>query len=78
MYKVLGKLRIGNKYGISLEGDSGLLKKGLELIDEKGNVYEIETIGMTHYKNVEDFHKYAEVMLCGNVENIGETLFLNE
>lgn len=76
MFKVLDKLRVGDIYCISIEGDIQLLKNGLKLIDDKKNIYEISNIGMPHYKNAKDFRKYAEITLLGNVDNIGETLFI--
>lgn len=76
MFKVLDKLCLGDTYCVSLKGDVQLLKNGLKLIDEKNNIFKIETVAMSHYQNVEDYKKYAEVMLCGDVENVGEKLFL--
>ena len=81
MFKVLDKIRIGSVYGVSVEGDSGILRKGLKLTDEKGNIFELESVGMVHYKNVQYkkiFHNHAEILLRGDVEHIGKTLFLNE
>ena len=75
MYKVLGKLRVGKIYCVSVEGDTFSLKNGLELVDEKGNKFEIKTVGMTHYQKVDDFLRYADIVLSGDVENIGETLY---
>ena len=77
MFKVLDKLRVSDMYSILVEGDTSLLANGLKLIDEKGNVFEIKTVGMTKYHNVDDYKKYANIVLCGDVENIGETLFLS-
>ena len=77
MFKVIDKLRLSAIYCVSIEGDVQLLRKGLKLVDEKGNIFEIETVGMTKYQNIEDFKKYADVVLCGDVENIGTTLFLD-
>ena len=78
MFKVLDKLRLPDMYCISIEGDTQLLKSGLPLIDEKGNHFEIKTVGMTEYQNIEDYKKYADVVLQGDAENIGTTLFLDE
>ena len=41
MFKVLDKLHIGNMYCIAIEGDTTLLKNGLMLIDEKGNIVSV-------------------------------------
>lgn len=75
MFKVLDKLPVGNIFCVSVEGDVGSLKNGLKLTDEKGNKFEVQTIGMTHYRNVEDRFRYADIVLSGDVENIGETLY---
>ena len=75
-FKVLDKLRVGNTYCVTIEGDMQLLKKGQKLSDEKGNMYEVETVGMSHYQNIEDYKKRAEIVLGGDVENMGDTLFL--
>lgn len=57
-----------------MEGNTELLRKGLKLMDEKGNIFEIETVGMTKYQNVEDHKKYADVILYGDIDNIGSML----
>lgn len=54
MFKVLGKLPVGNMYSVSVEGDSSLHKNGLILKDEKENVFKIETVAMPHYQNVKN------------------------
>ena len=76
MYKVLNKLLVGNIYCVSVEGDISLLKNGLILTDEKENIFKIETIAMTHYQNDNDFLHYAELVLSGDMENIGEYLYI--
>ena len=82
VFKVLDKIRIGSVYGVSVEGDASLLRKGLKLTDEKGNIFELESVGMVHYSSIEDFrnhfYNHAEILLRGDVENIGKTLFLSE
>jgi len=78
MFKVLDKLRLGNMYCVSVEGDIKLLKNGIKLIDQKKNIFKIETVAMSHYQNIEDYNKHAELELCGDIENIGETLFFYE
>lgn len=64
-------------YCVSIEGNTTLLKNGLELIDEKGNVFKIKTIAMSHYKKVKNYRRFAELVLSGNVEEIGEILYFN-
>lgn len=78
MFRVLDKLCLGNVYCVSVVGDIQLLKNGIKLIDEKKNIFEIETVAMSHYQNTEEYDKRAELVLCGDVENIGEVLYLNE
>lgn len=78
MFKVLDKLRLGHMYCVSVEGDIKLLKNGIKLIDEKKNIFEIKTVAMSHYQNIEKYNKYAELELCGDIENIGENLFFYE
>ena len=67
---------MGNMYCVSVEGDISLLKNGLILTDEKENIFKIETMAMTHYQNVKDFQHYAEFVLSGDMENIGECLYI--
>ena len=76
MFKVLHKLLVGDKYCVSVEGDVLLLKNGLMLTDEKDNIFVIETIAMSEYRNINDFRYCAELVLSGDVENIGERLSL--
>lgn len=78
MFKVLNKLFVGSMYCVSVEGDTLLLKNGLMLTDEKENIFKIETVAMPHYQNVKDLRNYAELVLIGNVENIGEHLYISE
>ena len=52
MYKILQKFQVGNKYCVSLQGDAMLLKNGLSLKDEMGNIFIIESIGMVNYKDI--------------------------
>ncbi len=76
MFKVLDKLFLENINCVSVEGDVLLLKNGIKLTDEEGNIFEIETVGMPHYQNAEEHRRNAELVLKGDVENIGKTLFL--
>ena len=75
MLKVLDKLSVSNIYCVFVEGDVGTLKNGLKLTDEKGNRFEVQTIGMTHFRKVEDCLHYANIVLSGDVENIGKALY---
>lgn len=77
MLKVLDKFYLGNRYCVSVEGDIRLLKNGIKLVDEKRNTFEIETVAMSNYQSIEDYRKYAELVLVGDIENMGENLFLN-
>lgn len=65
----------GNTYCVSIEGDIKLLQNGLNLTDEKGNVFQITSVAMVKYQNAKEYERFAELVLNGNVENIGETLF---
>lgn len=76
MFQVRDRLCLGKVYCVSVEGDVWRLRSGAQLTDEKGNIFVIETVGMTHYRNIEDRHRYAEIVLCGDVEKLGENLFL--
>ena len=78
MFKVLNKLCLPDLNCIAIEGDTQLLRIGLRLIDEKGNIFEIETVAMTEFRNIEDHRRYANVVLRGNIENLGTTLFIDE
>lgn len=78
MFKVLDKLSLPNIHCVSVEGDTTLLGKGKKLLDEKGNIFEIESVGMTEYQNIENYTRYAEVVLCGDIEDIGTILYLDE
>lgn len=74
MFNVIDKLIVGNVYCFSIEGETYFLKNGLKLIDENENIFIIESVGMPHYNNITDDRKYAQVILKGDVENIGNTL----
>lgn len=74
MLKVLDKIYVGNLHCISVEGNIDLLKNELKLTDEKGNEFIIKSIGMPHYHNPEDCKMHAELILNGDIVNIGVTL----
>jgi hypothetical protein len=74
MYKVSSTFKIGDKYCVSVEGDAKVLKNGIKLCDEKGNNYIIESIGMAKYENIRDYERNAELILKGNIEDIGKSL----
>lgn len=76
MLKVLDKIYVGNLHCISVEGNIDLLKNGLKLTDEKGNEFIIKSIGMPHYHNPEDCKMHAELILNGDIGNIGVTLIV--
>lgn len=76
MFNIVKKICLGKVCCVSVEGDVRLLRNGLELTDEKGNIFDIETVGMPHYRNNTDFCKCAELVLQGDMENIGGSLFL--
>lgn len=69
MLKVLDKLQIRDSYCVSVE-----LKNGLKLRDEKGHIFVIESIGMPHYTNPDDYKTHAELVVRGDVENMGSVL----
>lgn len=54
----------------------------LHCLDEpvERKIIQLESVGMVHYKNVniEYIHNHAEILLRGDVEHIGKTLFLSE
>ena len=78
MFIIRQKFNIADKYGISVEGDSQLLKNGMRLKDENGNIFVIESIGMVNYKNINDYKKNAELFLIGDIKNIGTSLIIVE
>ena len=43
-------------------------------IDEKGNIFAVETVAMTEYRNIENYERYADIVLSGNIKNLGTTL----
>ena len=76
MYIIQQKFKIADKYCISVEGDAQLLKNGIRLADEKGNIFIIESIGMVNYRNIQDCKRHIELFLKGDINNIGESLMI--
>lgn len=76
MLQVRGKLKVGDLYCISVEGNVQLLRNGSQLRDEQGNTYTIETVGMPHYQSIQDYKKYAEICIRDNGEKIGDRLWM--
>lgn len=75
-FKVLDKISVNGLEVVSVEGDTSFIQNGLKLKDEKGNAYEIQTVAMVHYKKTKDIRHYAELVLNGDVKNIGQYLYL--
>ena len=78
MLNVLDKIHVGNLHCFSVEGNIDLLKNGLKLTDEKGNEFIIKSIGIPQYHNPEDCKTRVELVLNGDIENIGVTLSVAE
>lgn len=74
MFKVLDIAYIGENSCVSVTGNLLLLKNGLELVDEKGHRFVVKSIGLAHYKNVEDMSKRAELILKGETKDMGRVL----
>lgn len=77
MFRVLDIFHTPNCTCVSIEGDMRLLKNGVLLTDEKGNVFQVESVAMSKYHNIEDMHRRSEVVLRGNIEEIGTSLYIH-
>lgn len=75
---VRDRLWLGSTYCVSVEGEVWRLQNGLELTDENGNHYVVETVGMSHYQEIESYQGKAELVLRGDVAHIGGRLYLAE
>ena len=76
MYNIIHKFKVANKLCIDVEGDTQYLKNGIILKDEKGNIFVVQSIGMVDYQNIENYKKYAVLLVTGKVEDIGKTLII--
>lgn len=76
MYNIIHKFKIANKLCIDVEGDTQYLKNGIILKDEKENIFVVQSIGMVDYQNIENYKKYAVLLVTGKVEDIGKTLII--
>ena len=78
LLKVVDKMLLLNgKTAVSVEGDCTKLRNGLSVTDERGKVFIIESVGMTHYTNSEDWKTKADILLaCSDFSS--ETLIVNE
>lgn len=72
MYQVIDKFAVGSSYAVSLKGDAALLKNGIKLIDENGQIFEIAGVVMMHYQNDKSIlnSDQIEVLFKGNIEQI--------
>ncbi len=72
MYQVIDKLAVGSSYAVSLKGDAALLKNGIKLIDENGQIFEITGVGMMHYQNDKSIlnSDQIEVLFKDSIEQI--------
>ena len=59
-------------YAVSLKGDAALLKNGIKLIDENGQIFEITGVGMMHYQNDKSIlnSDQIEVLFKDSIEQI--------
>lgn len=78
MYKVVYKFKIADRWCVDVEGDTQYLKNGIILKDEKGNIFVVQSIGMVEYQNIENYKKYAVLLVTGKVEDIGKNLTIVE
>ena len=76
MYQVIDKFAVGSSYAVSLKGDAALLKNGIKLIDENGQIFEITGVGMMHYQNDKSIlnSDQIEVLFKDSIEQIGKLL----
>ena len=78
MYTIHKIFKIAERNYVFVEGDTSFLKNGINLQDENGNIFILETVGMTKFEKVSDYKRYAVLLLAGDTENIGKKLTIIE
>ena len=74
MYYVLHKFKIADRCCIDVAGDTQYLKNGIKLKDEKENIFVVKSIGIVDHQSIENYKKYAILLVTGKIEDIGKTL----
>ena len=63
--KVLNRLSLNENMMLTVEGNCAGIKNGAVGRDEKGEVFKILSIGMTHYENPEHNSNQTQILIEG-------------
>lgn len=63
MLKIVDVMKIGEMLSVIVEGDCKELKNGSKLVDNMGNVYTVESVGMARYDNPHDISKTTTLLV---------------
>ncbi len=75
MFKVSDVFKIGDKLSVTFEGNCQELKNGTKLKDDKGNIFDVLSIGMTRYSEPADISKSTTALITPcNIEK-GSVLY---
>lgn len=66
LLKVLSKLSFDGKTALTVEGNCNELKNGDTVKDEKGNIFTVVSVGMTHYETPELWSRITQLLISGN------------
>ena len=71
---VQSRIKIGNRLGVTVEGDTSYIKNGDTLVDENGLIFKIVSIGMGNYPDPSKMRNKADLLIDGNVSELGDLL----
>ena len=63
MLKIVDVMKIGEMLSVIVEGDCKELKNGSKLVDNMGNVYTVESVGMAIYDDPHDISKTTTLLV---------------
>lgn len=76
MVKVLDVFYVGEKLSITVEGNCSEIRNGSKLTDSKGNMYIVDSVGMTRYEDPKDISKVTTLLVTPVLVEKGSELFI--
>ncbi|MDO5311401.1 MAG: hypothetical protein Q4E94_05795 [Clostridia bacterium] len=78
MFEVMDVFKLGDNLSVTLNGRCDEIRNGSKLTDQKGNVYNVVSVGMTRYDEPSDMTKSTTVLIVPNTLKKGTLLYKSE
>lgn len=74
MLKVIDIFPIGNRLSVTLDGVNDRIENGSKLIDSRGNIVSVISVGMVRYIDADEINKTTTILIEKCNLDIGEEL----